>query len=133
MAEAEQVGGRAKRASWVERGRGVGGAVRLQKAASRAVGRNSRKLTQMLLDKALAGNVESTKLLVALAEPKKTEEKPKKKRRGLTEAQRLALEPAWDTLSPEEQKRILIRNGDWSHEHNCPTAEVHFRRDRSLI
>jgi hypothetical protein len=124
MAEAGQGRGKPKKAGTKkERGPNEAGPVRLQRAAARAVGRNSGKLTQMLLDKALAGHVESTKLLVTLAEPKKTDEKAKKKRRGPSMAERLAQEPSWDDHSPEEQKRILIQRGEWSSEDDFPMEE----------
>jgi hypothetical protein len=76
------------------------------------MGRNCGKLTQVLLDKALEGHLDSTKLLVALAEPKKTEEKLKTSK-GLRVAQRLALQPSWDDDPLEEKKRILLERGEW--------------------
>ncbi|MFZ0394932.1 MAG: hypothetical protein WBE72_12270 [Terracidiphilus sp.] len=79
------------------------GSERLKKAAARQVGRNCGKLTKLLMDKALEGNLDSVKLLVTLAEPKKGSEKPVKKRRGPSLAERIAAEPLWEGPDvPEE-------------------------------
>ena len=56
------------------------GVERLKKAANRQVARKSAELAEMLMNKALEGKVESARLLVTLAEKKKPQEKPVKKR-----------------------------------------------------
>lgn len=72
----------------------------LREAAGNAVGRNSAQLTQRLLDRALAGDLNSAKLLVALADLQPENEDSGKSRRGLSAAQELAAEPEWqETLS----------------------------------
>jgi hypothetical protein len=71
------------------------GAERLRQAADRRVGRNSEELADLLTKKALAGDLASTKVLVALAEQKKPSPEPKKKRRGPSRAEQLAAEPEW--------------------------------------
>jgi hypothetical protein len=97
---------------------------RLKKAAARELRKNGEKLAKALMDKALEGNVASAKMVVELAEEKKDEETPKKRRpRGLTLAQRLALEPSWDSLTPEQQKQSLIQSGLWDFEHDCRKGE----------
>ena len=68
------------------------GAERLRCAADRRVGKNSEKLADLLTEKALAGDLAYAKALVGLADAKKPE---RVKRRGLSLAQRLALEPPW--------------------------------------
>jgi hypothetical protein len=60
------------------------------------VARNSEKLADMLTDKALEGDLPSTKVLVALSEQSASCRKPVKKWRGLTLTQRLAAEPPWE-------------------------------------
>jgi hypothetical protein len=69
------------------------GAERLRWAADRRVGRNSEKLAEMLKEKALKGDLASTKVLLALAEGKKPIPEVKKPVRSL--ALRLAAEPEW--------------------------------------
>lgn len=76
-----------------ERGNGL---KRLQKAADRRLASASEALADLLLEKAKAGKVESTRLLVTLAERKtqrKPQEKKKKKRAGPSFAELLASEP----------------------------------------
>jgi len=69
------------------------GAERLRKAADKRVGTNSAKLADLLMKKALAGDMVSAKMLIALAEAKKPE--PPKKRKGPTVAQWWAAQPQW--------------------------------------
>lgn len=73
------------------------GAELLHQAADRRVGQNSEKLADMLTEKALNGDLASTKALVGYAERKKPKPKPepKKKQRGPSMAERLAEEPEW--------------------------------------
>lgn len=111
MAEAKQKPGREKRAGGsgaratagdgtelekTVRGSGV---ERLKKAANRQVARKSAELAEVLMNKALAGRVESARLLVTLAEKKKPQEKPVKKRHGPTLLDLLESEPEW--VEPE--------------------------------
>jgi hypothetical protein len=120
---------RAKRA-----GRGV---ARLKKEAAKQVKQKSKELVDALMEKALQGHVASAKLVVELAEAQPVEgAKPKPRRRGLSEAERLALEPSWDSLTPEQQKQILIRDGEWDLAHDCrkgewvPTLEEQIEMER---
>jgi len=64
---------------------------RVRRAAARAVGRNCRELTQMLLGKALKGDLASAKMLLELAEQMKS-----KKKKGPSAVERLLLEPVWE-------------------------------------
>jgi hypothetical protein len=81
------------------------GLERLQKAADRRLGNASEKLADLLLDKAKEGKVESTQLLVKLAERKKErkpQEKNKKKRSmGSRQVEQLCSEPEWVEEKPE--------------------------------
>jgi len=61
---------------------------------------NQKDLAAVLSQKALAGDVESARLLVTMADRKKATPPPKKKRRGLTYAQQLALDPPWQGELP---------------------------------
>jgi len=79
-----------------ERGNGL---KRLQRAADRRLGRASEGLADLLLDKAKAGKVDSTRLLVSLAEGKK-ERKPQEKKKnkrsmGSRQVELLCSEPEW--------------------------------------
>jgi superfamily I DNA/RNA helicase len=77
---------------------------RLQQAADRRVGKNSEELADLLTAKALKGKLANTRFLVGLAEGKKPSETPNKKRRGPSEAQRLAMESEWSEPSePDEE------------------------------
>jgi len=67
------------------------GAERLRWAADRRLGRNSERLAEMLKDRALEGDLASTKVLLALAEGKKPIVEKKGPVRSL--ALRLAAEP----------------------------------------
>jgi hypothetical protein len=70
------------------------GAERLRSMADRQVGRNSKKLTDLLTRNALAGSMASTRMLVGLAERKKPD--AVKKRRGPSQALELANEQQWE-------------------------------------
>jgi len=80
------------------------GTERLRKAAAAAVSQKWAELSRVLLEKAEAGHLGRFKLLITLAERIKPREKPVKKRRGPTQAQRLALEPAWKGEMPEDSR-----------------------------
>jgi len=54
----------------------------LRWAADRRVGRNAKKLADLLAGKALAGDLASAKILVGLAEGKKARPEREKRRRG---------------------------------------------------
>ena len=71
------------------------GVERLRQAADKRGGKNSEELADLLTAKALKGKLSNTRFLVGLAERKEPVEKPKKKRRGLSMAQQLAMEPEW--------------------------------------
>jgi len=80
------------------------GLERLQKAADRRLGQESEALADLLLDKAKEGKMESTQLLVKLAESK-TKRKPqeKKKKRSATSLllQQLCEEEEWVEEKPK--------------------------------
>ena len=71
------------------------GAARLRQAADKRVDRILEKLADLLETKALAGNLDSLKVLVMLAERKKPRPEPVKKPRRPSVAQRWAAEPVW--------------------------------------
>ena len=75
------------------------GVERLKKAADRQVARKSSELAELLMNKALEGKVESARLLVTLAEKKKPQDKPQKKRHGVKLIDLLESEPEW--VEPE--------------------------------
>ena len=74
------------------------GAERLRQAADRRVGRNANKLADLLMEKALAGSLANTKVLVSLAERKKPAPKPERPRRPILPwtAAELAAQPQWE-------------------------------------
>ena len=75
------------------------GVERLKKAADRQVARKSAELAELLMDKALEGKLESARLLVTLAEKKKPQDKPQKKRHGVKLIDLLESDPEW--VEPE--------------------------------
>jgi hypothetical protein len=76
------------------------GVEKLKKAADKVLGRNSTKLANLLLDKAVEGKLEGARLLVKLAEGKKPPVKPKRTWDGKTYAEMLASEPEWEEPEP---------------------------------
>jgi hypothetical protein len=70
-------------------------------AADNLVGKNSKNITRLLLDKAVGGHADSAKLLLSLATPKRAGKDAGKKRCGRSAAQMLAEEPEWREESPE--------------------------------
>jgi hypothetical protein len=105
MAEVGQEPWKAKRV------RGVAGeesGVRLRKAVGREVSRRAGKFAKMLMDKALAGNMQSAKLLISLTKADGAMEADKKVEEVTQEksvAQRLVEGPRWegpDEEDPEE-------------------------------
>ena len=70
-------------------------AATLQEAAGKAVGKESKEITKLLVDSALCGDSNSAKLLASLTDkqPKAAEAGKKKRRWSLAEA--LAAEPEW--------------------------------------
>jgi len=73
----------------------VDGAEELRQAVNRHVNEKAERIASALADKALTGNAAAAKAMVELAEGRKPEPE-KEKKRGLTLAQRLAMEPQWD-------------------------------------
>ena len=71
------------------------GAEQLRQAADRRVGRISEQLADLLEEKALKGDLASTRVLFGLAEHKKPIPEPVKRRRGPSQAERWAAEPQW--------------------------------------
>jgi hypothetical protein len=76
----------------------------LQKAADRRLGIASEKLADLLLEKAEEGKVESTRMLVTLAEHRRErkplEKKKKKRHGGLCLADLPLSEPEWKQPEP---------------------------------
>jgi hypothetical protein len=79
------------------------GAEQLRQEADKQVGLNSEKLADLLAQKALEGDLASTKMLLGLAENKKPRAKPGKKRRGPSLAEQLTAEPEWQEPAGGEQ------------------------------
>jgi hypothetical protein len=73
------------------------GVRRLKEAADRLVALNCEDLADVLLSKAKAGKMDSTRMLVSLAEGNSSSKPPVKKprRHGPTLAEQLAAEPEW--------------------------------------
>jgi len=102
--ETEKMEGRAAVEAKPEKKKRGNGLKRLEKAADQRLGSASETLADLLLEKAQAGKVDSTLLLVKLAERKtqrKPQEKKKKKRPGPSFAELLASEPEWVEEKPE--------------------------------
>lgn len=69
----------------------------LRDAADRELGKNSNIIAAAFGQKAAKGDLNSAKFLVAVAvTDKKRPKRARKKRRGLSVADRLALEPQWE-------------------------------------
>jgi hypothetical protein len=77
------------------------GAEQLRRAADKRVGRISEKLADLLETEALAGHLDSLKVLVALAGAKKPRPAPVKKPRRPSLALRLTAEPRWQEKQEE--------------------------------
>jgi hypothetical protein len=74
----------------------------LKREAAKQVKKNSEKLAEVLMGRALKGHVASAKLVVQLAEQKKTDAEPKiRRRREPSMARWLALQPQWEDPAPE--------------------------------
>jgi hypothetical protein len=86
-----------KETRWRWRGNG---AKRLKLEADRVVGEHSATLAKLLLEDAKKGKMESARLLVSLSEARETP--VRRRKRGLSLADRLAAEPEWD---PERDGR----------------------------
>lgn len=71
------------------------GAERLRLAVDKRLGQNSETLADMLRDQAMGGNVATTRAMVEIAEHKKAQPEPVKKKRGRSLAELLATEPEW--------------------------------------
>src|SRR5271157_476015 len=83
-----------KRASRGKKARKAG-AERLRLAVDKRLGQNSESLANMLRDQAMGGNVATTRAMVEIAEHKKAQPEPVKKKRGRSLVERLAAEPEW--------------------------------------
>jgi hypothetical protein len=103
-------GERRKRDRASEKAARKDGAERLRQAADREVGRNSAKLAVVLKEKALNGDLASTKMLVALADGKKPI--PEVNRPLTSLVRRLAAEPQWVGPPEGEEK------GGWEDEED---------------
>jgi hypothetical protein len=71
------------------------GAARLRDSINAMVSKQSDRIAQALIDKTVKGNMTGARILVELSGADKAPP-VKKKRRGLSWAQRLANEPEWD-------------------------------------
>ena len=71
------------------------GAELLRQAVDRRVGEDSEQLADVIAKKAMKGDLAAVKVMVGLADSKKPVQEPVQKRRGLSQAQRLAEEPQW--------------------------------------
>jgi hypothetical protein len=104
-----------------EKGRG-NGLKRLKRAADRRLGRASETLADLLLEKAHEGKVDSTRLLVTLAEGKK-ERKPREKKKKKSQTslwvEQLCSEPEYVEEKPEVGD-VWVGDG-WK---NSKTGEV---------
>ena len=84
-----------RRERTVEKTPSKDGAEQMRQAADKRVGRISEKLTDLLTEKALMGDLASARVLFGLAERKKPIQELVKRRRGPGLAARLAAEPEW--------------------------------------
>ena len=102
--------GAAEEGSATEGGNGKGGTPgwsgEAEKGGRQGAGRNSAKLANLLLDKAVAGKLEGARLLVKLAESKKPPVKPKRTWDGKTYAEMLASEPEWEEPEPVDSSDL---------------------------
>jgi hypothetical protein len=101
--DSEEIEGQAAAAAEPElkkkRGNGL---EQLKRAADRRLGSASEKLADLLLDKAKEGKMESTQLLVKLAE-RKTKRRPQEKKKSATSllVEQLCSEPEWVEEKPK--------------------------------
>jgi hypothetical protein len=90
------------------------GAARLRRAVNSAVDEKSAQIADALVNQALGGSAAGARLLVNLAgahHPAALQQK-KKKRRGLSQAQLLALEPEWQPPITGANPRNLAPPGE---------------------
>jgi hypothetical protein len=103
--ESEKIEGQAAAGEEPEQKKKRGnGLERLKRAADRRLADASEKLADLLLDKAKEGKMESTQLLVKLAEGKtkrKPQEKKKKKSATSLSVEQLCSEPEWVEEKPK--------------------------------
>jgi hypothetical protein len=118
MADAGQGRGSGKKRGAKKRsGARATGRARLQKAAQKEMGKNSGKLAKVLVDKALAGDLNSAKMLLMLTDPKTDAEGPRETETlGPSVAEQLAKEKEWEDVPLEERRRVLIELGQWGPE-----------------
>ncbi|HEV2485443.1 MAG TPA: hypothetical protein VGT08_07920 [Terracidiphilus sp.] len=79
------------------------GGEQLRTAVEKLVAEQSEKIAQALIDKTIEGNMTGARLLVDLSGAKSPQTKPPKKRRGLTTAQRLAMDKPWEGQEDGEE------------------------------
>lgn len=84
----------------------------LRKAAGKAVGENSEKITASLLKGMLAGKAVSAKLLLDLAVQEPENEDEGRNRRGRSVASDLAAEPEWQEPVSEASADTEPRSGE---------------------
>jgi len=101
----EQAAGAAKRKR-TSGGTAVDGAERLRQAADRQVAKISEELITLLWNHARQGHLASARTLMEWAGRKKPRAAPRKKPRGLTQAQRYEAEPQYK--EPQEEGRAEV-------------------------
>jgi hypothetical protein len=82
------------------------GVERFRQAADKQVGWNAEELANLLVQKALGGDLACAKALVGYAEARKPRTKRAKKQPGLTQAQRYANEPQWQGKEDEQVEKV---------------------------
>jgi hypothetical protein len=105
-------------------------AARLRQAVENLVTQESDKIARALVNQTIAGNMTGARILTALTDAEKPIEKKKRKRRGPSEAMRLAMEPPWEGLTPEERERSIAANGIWCYKCQCPRDQCHVDHSR---
>jgi hypothetical protein len=99
----------------------------LRRALGELVTKESKKIARAVVNQTIAGNMTGARIITALTDAENPPAPKKRKRRGLSEAERLALEPSWDDTPPEEQKRILIASRMWCFECDGPSRVCEYR------
>jgi hypothetical protein len=109
----------------------------LRRAVDKLVSENTEKIAQALVNQTIAGNMAGARLVTALTGAEKPPTQPKKsrareektparkwpRRTEPSMALRLAMEPPWEGLTPEERERSIAANGLWCHNCNRPRPD----------
>jgi hypothetical protein len=90
------------------------GATNLRSAVNTVVDEESLRIAKALVNNTCAGNMAGARLLLELAGADKPPAPAKKKRRGLSIAQSLALEPEWTPeCGGKDLDRLPLSEPDW--------------------